>query len=349
MRQFVFFARSLQLLGLCAGLIHAVLPDRCEAGEWSLPDSRMGIRTAPLLLLTRPDVQADVGLEPSQADALHKTINELSQRAQALRGKTGGEVVAERRAIDDAQAQWLTTNLSEQQLRRLSQIDLQWEGSSALVSRPSVADMLKLNVRQVRAAHEPDRRTQRTSHQKRLQPGRGDGGPSEDARHPVEPATSGLEWDSRRALSVQGRPALRTRRRPGRQASGPCRASLRGHPKATSNVRFLWCGRPACRPDRPADFPLKSCSPQRCAGVTPAPQMVFGAVPRQRFMIATALPKWSIQADRNVGSRSWMAPKRTILPARRTRRAGRRFVGTGSRSTARLASRSGCARARFEG
>jgi len=150
MRRGMFIAKSLQVLGLGLGLTLSVFSGRSDAGDWSLPDSRMGIRTAPLLLLTRPDVQADLSLEPAQAAALHKTIDELSQRAQALRGKTGGVVVAERRAIDDAQGQWLTANLSDEQLSRLSQIDLQWEGSSALISRPAVADMLKLGATQVR-------------------------------------------------------------------------------------------------------------------------------------------------------------------------------------------------------
>lgn len=150
MRPHVFLAKPLHVLSLGASLILTSYSGRSDAGEWSLPDSRMGIRTAPLLLLTRPDVQSDLGLGPAQADSLHKTIDALSERAQALRGKTGGEVVAERRAIDDAQGQWLTTNLSEQQLNRLSQIDLQWEGSSALVSRPTVIEMLKLDGQQVR-------------------------------------------------------------------------------------------------------------------------------------------------------------------------------------------------------
>jgi hypothetical protein len=150
MRSGLCLAKSFRDLGLVLGLILTVLPGRTDAADWSLPDSRMGIRTAPLLLLTRPDVQSDVGLEAEQVASLHKTIDELSERAQALRGKTGGEVVAERRAIDDEQARWLTTNLSDSQLRRLSQIDLQWEGTSALISRPAVADLLKLNATQIR-------------------------------------------------------------------------------------------------------------------------------------------------------------------------------------------------------
>jgi hypothetical protein len=143
------FIQPLRTIGLGLGLVLAVLSGRCLAADWSLPDSRMGIRTAPLLLMTRPDVQADLKLEAEQIASLYKTIEELSQRAQALRGKTGPEVVAERRSIDDAQGRWLTENLREDQLGRLGQIDLQWEGSSALISRPSVVDTLKLTPTQV--------------------------------------------------------------------------------------------------------------------------------------------------------------------------------------------------------
>jgi hypothetical protein len=150
MRRGLFFAKAARVVGLGLGLILASFSGRIDAEEWSLPDGRMGIRTAPLLLLTRPDVRSDVKLEAAQVASLHKTIDELSQRAQALRGKTGGTVVAERRAIDDAQSQWLTANLTEQQFSRLSQIDLQWEGSSALVSRPAVTEILKLSTSQVR-------------------------------------------------------------------------------------------------------------------------------------------------------------------------------------------------------
>ena len=118
------------------------------AGEWSLPDTRLGIRTAPLLLLSRPDVQADMRLEPVQISGIHDTINELTRRALALRGKTGPAVITERRSIDEAQAEWLASNLSGNQLARLRQIELQWEGARAMLSRPTVADYLKLTPEQ---------------------------------------------------------------------------------------------------------------------------------------------------------------------------------------------------------
>ena len=128
--------------------LHSAGQSMAMAGEWSLPDTRVGIRTAPLLLLSRPDVQADLRLEPVQISGIHDTINELTRRALALRGKTGPAVMTERRAIDEAQAEWLARNLSGNQLARLRQIELQWEGARAMLSRPTVAEYLKLTPEQ---------------------------------------------------------------------------------------------------------------------------------------------------------------------------------------------------------
>jgi hypothetical protein len=120
-------------------------------GEWSLPDGRLGTRTAPILLLSRPDVQVDLRLEPAQIAGARSTINELTRKAMALRGKSGPAVLAQRRVIDEAQTQWLGTNLSGKQRERLRQIDLQWEGPSAMISRPAVAEYLKLTPEQRQA------------------------------------------------------------------------------------------------------------------------------------------------------------------------------------------------------
>jgi hypothetical protein len=129
-----------------ATLLHAQNPGR--AGDWCLPDNRLGIRTAPLLLLSRPDVQVDLRLERTQILGTQNTINELTRRALTLRGKTGAAVVAERRAIDEAQLEWLSNNLTGNQLERLRQIELQWEGVPAMLSRPMVAGYLKLTSEQ---------------------------------------------------------------------------------------------------------------------------------------------------------------------------------------------------------
>jgi hypothetical protein len=95
-------------------------------------------------LLSRPDVQAELRLDQSQVLGAHKTINELTRRAQALRGKNGAAVIAERRAIDEAQLDWLSKYLTGNQLERLRQIELQWEGAAAMLSRPTIADHLRL-------------------------------------------------------------------------------------------------------------------------------------------------------------------------------------------------------------
>ena len=129
-----------------ATLLHAQNPG--HAGGWCLPDNRLGIRTAPLLLLSRPDVQVDLRLERAQILGTQNTINELTRRALTLRGKTGAAVVAERRAIDEAQLEWLSSNLTGNQLERLRQIELQWEGVPAMLSRPMVAGYLKLTSEQ---------------------------------------------------------------------------------------------------------------------------------------------------------------------------------------------------------
>jgi hypothetical protein len=113
-----------------------------------LPDDRLGIRTAPLYLLSRPDVRAEVGLDASQAEDAGRTLARLYQDATALRGKSGPEILAGRRAIDEAERSWIATRLNEPQRRRLIEIDLQWEGPSALISRPVVADHLGLSPEQ---------------------------------------------------------------------------------------------------------------------------------------------------------------------------------------------------------
>jgi hypothetical protein len=113
-----------------------------------LPDSRLGMRIAPMLLLSRPDVQADLKLSPELAAAADHEIRELRSRAGELKGKSDADTISARRQIDDAQQRWLTTNLSAEQRARLHQIDLQWEGPTALVSRPSIANALSLTETQ---------------------------------------------------------------------------------------------------------------------------------------------------------------------------------------------------------
>jgi hypothetical protein len=101
-----------------------------------------------MLLLTRPDVRADLRLDAAQARDAEAAVRALYVRAHELKGKSGAGVIAARRAIDDEQQRWLQSRLSSAQLSRLIQIDLQWEGPAALVSRPAVADALGLTPEQ---------------------------------------------------------------------------------------------------------------------------------------------------------------------------------------------------------
>lgn len=119
---------------------------------FSLSNDRLGTRTAPLLLLTRPEIQADLKLTPEQVASANAAVAELHQRAEGLRGLGNGqEAAVARRAIDEAQQGWLAGNLSEEQQSRLLQIDLQWEGPSALVSRASIVEVVGLDNRQIAA------------------------------------------------------------------------------------------------------------------------------------------------------------------------------------------------------
>jgi len=119
-----------------------------------VPDARLGIRTAPILLLSRADVRAELRLTPEQAEEADRIIADLRDRALALRGRSDAEAVAARDEIDRASRAWLARKLDADQNRRLVQVDLQWEGPSALLSRPFVAESLGLTSEQ-RAAIAP--------------------------------------------------------------------------------------------------------------------------------------------------------------------------------------------------
>jgi hypothetical protein len=119
-----------------------------EGKEPEYPNSRLGVRSAPLLLLSRPDVQGDLVLSPEQIASAERTLTELYKRAELLRGKSGPDVVDARRVIDEAQLTWIKTELTELQRTRLIQIDLQWEGPAALVTRPILSEHLVLSKSQ---------------------------------------------------------------------------------------------------------------------------------------------------------------------------------------------------------
>jgi hypothetical protein len=110
-----------------------------------LPASRLGVRTAPLLLLTRADIRDDLQLAPEQTDEALRAIEQLHGQAAGLRGRNDEAAVAARRAIDFAQQNWIDTQLTPEQRARLAQLELQWEGPSAVVTRPQIAEALALD------------------------------------------------------------------------------------------------------------------------------------------------------------------------------------------------------------
>lgn len=113
-----------------------------------LPDDRYGTRVAPLLLLTRIDVRENLRLSEGQTDNALRVANQMFLEAGALSGKRGAEFIAARKSIDESSTRWIEANLTSDQQTRLAQIDLQWEGLSALVSRPLVVEALRLTEAQ---------------------------------------------------------------------------------------------------------------------------------------------------------------------------------------------------------
>jgi hypothetical protein len=113
-------------------------------------DQRFGSRTAPILLLTRPDVQLDLNLDSRQIAAAKNEIARLLEQAWRLKNKTGPDIPAARQRIDNELVLWLTSNLSETQRERLMQISLQWEGAAAM-TRPHIKTILNLTDPQLAA------------------------------------------------------------------------------------------------------------------------------------------------------------------------------------------------------
>jgi hypothetical protein len=142
MRQGSTIASSVIAIGVTFGGL--TLSGRC--GEPF--DDRLGIRTVPLYLLMRSDVQADLKLEANQVSDTVRAAEALHAKALGLKGKVGAGIVAARRAVDESQSQWLSAHLTPQQLERLGQIDLQWEGAAAMLNRPVVTEYLSLTPAQ---------------------------------------------------------------------------------------------------------------------------------------------------------------------------------------------------------
>jgi hypothetical protein len=132
-------------LAVSAGIVLPAQDDAPAGPLWRLPDEALGARMAPILLLSRSDVQQSLAMEAGQVESARQAILELSSQASSLRGRSGVDVVSARREVDEAARRWLEANLSAEQLGRLGQIELQWEGAAALISRPTIAASLGLS------------------------------------------------------------------------------------------------------------------------------------------------------------------------------------------------------------
>jgi hypothetical protein len=141
MEEDVTTMRPASVLGsICLATILGLLVTTSAAHgeEVFVGDSHLGVFTAPILLLTRADVQADIELSPQKLIEARQAIAALRNRA------TTAKEESERRQIDHDMTEWLKGHLSPQQFDRLHQIDLQWEGIRAVVRRPIVTEYVRL-------------------------------------------------------------------------------------------------------------------------------------------------------------------------------------------------------------
>jgi hypothetical protein len=107
-------------------------------------DERLGLRSAPIFLLTRADIQTDLALQPPEIAEIRREASDLYRKAHALKGSKSSGVVAARRVIDEESSQWMAAHLTPKQRERLAQIELQWEGAAALLNRPLISEYLEL-------------------------------------------------------------------------------------------------------------------------------------------------------------------------------------------------------------
>jgi hypothetical protein len=122
-------------LVLAVALLGAGGGQQAPPADWAaLTNGRFGMPIAPIYLLVRPDVQRDLRLNHQQVASARELAGRLIERLLNLkRNKPGPDaIMAEQRKIDELMAAWLKRELSEPQLERFSQINLQWEGASAL-------------------------------------------------------------------------------------------------------------------------------------------------------------------------------------------------------------------------
>jgi hypothetical protein len=154
MRQGATFALVPMLcLAIVGGSGRAGDGDGTVAGSWSLPDESRGSRVAPLFLLSRPEVREDLKIPAGQFDEIDRAIADLFAKAAALRGKKGQAAIEARKAVDEGEKDWLEKHLTPDQVDRLWQIDLLWEGPAAMATRPAIAEDLALSDEQKAALH----------------------------------------------------------------------------------------------------------------------------------------------------------------------------------------------------
>ena len=108
---------------------------RTRRGAATARFPRSASATAKVLLLTRADVLTDLGMTPEQSKKAQKTATAFWLKADELKGKPDQKLVKARLDLTLQMNRWIETELSPQQIARLDQVDLWWEGPSALVSR----------------------------------------------------------------------------------------------------------------------------------------------------------------------------------------------------------------------
>jgi hypothetical protein len=106
-------------------------------------DEYFGMPIAPIWLLVRPDVQRDLQLNPRQIAGARDLLARLLERGLSAKKKPPDAARAEKLAIDEEMAAWFRHELAPAQVERLTQINFQWEGASAL-RRTVVAEYLVL-------------------------------------------------------------------------------------------------------------------------------------------------------------------------------------------------------------
>jgi hypothetical protein len=142
------------VLALAVALLGAGGGQEASTADWvAMTDARFGLPIAPIYLLPRPDVQRELQLSPEQVAGARDQVGRLIERLLNLKRKSKPDAIkAEQREIDEQMAAWLQDKLSPTQLDRLTQIEFQWEGASAL-RRTTIAEFLGLHEGQRLKVH----------------------------------------------------------------------------------------------------------------------------------------------------------------------------------------------------